>query len=92
MNLNPHQEKTVRDIEQDLSTAKAIFHETMGDVTSELTRAGKACHRLYLELLAEGKRIEFEDQFVANRRCDPEDPRFFQHLHAVEEFLKGIRV
>lgn len=88
--MNQLQEQVFDFVEQETLHAKRRF-ANQEDVIAQIDVAAGYAFALYRDLVASGKSLTFSDAMRPNRGVAPDDPEFFRHLHALEDFVRAVR-
>jgi hypothetical protein len=88
--LTEIQNKRLESLTRQITAAKSKFHSGE-NIINELNELGVSAHSLYLDLINDGNPIQFSENMRENRlltdNATPGDLRFFQNLHALEDFI-----
>ncbi|WP_139489915.1 hypothetical protein [Brevibacillus dissolubilis] len=87
VNLTPAQEKLKKIIQDNLLIAKNWQNQERGEVELAFNKMKIAAHELHMQLTPKPKHHEY---MIKNRRMQPEDPEFYNHIHPVEDLLEYL--
>jgi hypothetical protein len=85
--ITDSQRRALEVIRTETVSIKTRFHDGEKVASSIGDTAGRA-HALYMELVQQGEVLQFSRTMLENRGIPPENPEFFRHLHALEDFVK----
>ena len=84
--LTAAQSKILMEIALETLTAQTDFNNGK-DVIAQIDATGEKAHKLYTELVNAGETIGFSPIMKKNRGVKPNTLKFFQHLHALQDFV-----
>jgi len=84
--LTAAQKKTLVEIALETLTAQADYHSGK-DVIAQIDATGAKAYKLYADLVNAGETINFSTTMKKNRGVKPNTMKFFQHMHALQDFV-----
>jgi hypothetical protein len=85
ISLTPFQDSVTLTIAR---TALEVADATDRRKTADLLRVAAAyAHALHLDLEQGGQHIQHSPTMLGNRQCSPDDPDFYRHLDAIQDFV-----
>ena len=93
INLTPEQ-TTLKSLLKELNDKVWQYIESnqeslsVADANKLYADMAKTAHKLHMSLKASNHEPKHHKYMIENRECDPEDMRFYEHVHPVQDLLK----
>ena len=93
LELNPNEQELYAEIVECIDKVRKAFasFDFNQEAQSWVAEAGEKAHRLHMLLLDRGHEPKHHKYMIENRDMRPDNPKFYLHLHPIEDLLAFIK-